>query len=417
MHRPTSTHASHGPDHDPVDHVPSATEAVALRSLVASLAITAVGVLPGFLVSANAVQIRAELAISTSMFGLILAAFFAVGGLGAPLGGRLADRLGWRRGVGISAILSACTLVGFATIVDSPTALLLVLVLGGVTLGLTGPTGNLVLADEMPAHRLGLVFGVKQSAIPVATIFAGFAVPLIALSAGWRWTFVGGLVFAALAVATTGSVRRAAPGSIRQGHRVPLDASADLVLVGIAGGLAMTAAGGMAAFLVTSAVDLGVSEGAAGTLFAVASLVGLTVRVVAGQAADRTRSLGFRPASVMMLGGAIGYVLLATRMPALLVPGVVLAFGCGWSWAGLMNYGIVRTHPAHVATATGTVQLGTTLGVAAGPIVLGVTADLAGYRAMWIVAAASAACGAGIMAVAARRLGTRDTIGSGFVPR
>lgn len=407
MHRTTSSstceHVEPGGHRE--DRRPPSTRTGALRSLVASLAITAAGVLPGFLVSANAVRIRAELTISTSAFGLMVAVFFAVGGLGAPLGGRLVDRLGWRRGLGVSAILSACTLVGFATLVQSPTMLLALLVLGGVTLGLTGPTGNLVLADEMPVHRLGLVFGIKQSAIPVATIFAGFAVPLIALSSGWRWTFAGGLAFPLLAAATTRSFGHAATTSVRGDRRVRLDGSSDLVLAALGAALAMTAAGGMAAFLVTSAVDLGVAEGTAGTLYAVASLLGLSVRVVAGQAADRTRTLGFRPTAIMMLAGAIGYVLLATRTPVLLVPGMLLAFGCGWSWAGLMNYGIVRTNPGHVATATGTVQLGATLGVAAGPIVLGVTADLAGYRAMWVVAALSATFGAAVMAVAARRIG------------
>ncbi len=83
---------------------------------------------------------------------------------------------------------------------------------------------NAALAEHVPAHRQGLSFGVKQAAVPVATLLAGVAVPTVALTAGWRWAFVvaAGAALAALpAVPRTGRDRRAraASGGRYGGHR------------------------------------------------------------------------------------------------------------------------------------------------------------------------------------------------------
>ena len=39
------------------------------------------------------------------------------------------------------------------------------------------PAANLLIARAVPAHRQGLAFAVKQSAIPMSTLLAGVAVP------------------------------------------------------------------------------------------------------------------------------------------------------------------------------------------------------------------------------------------------
>src|SRR5690606_19508698 len=56
--------------------------------------------------------------------------------------------------------------------------------------------------------RQGIAFGIKQSAIPLATLLGGIAVPAITLSVGWRWTYVAGATFAVLAAALVVSDRR-----------------------------------------------------------------------------------------------------------------------------------------------------------------------------------------------------------------
>lgn len=59
---------------------------------------------------------------------------------------------------------------------------------------------NLTLSRYVPAHRLGLSFGIKQAAIPLATLLAGAAVPAVALTLGWRWAYGIGAVLALAAL-------------------------------------------------------------------------------------------------------------------------------------------------------------------------------------------------------------------------
>ena len=84
---------------------------------------------------------------------------------------------------------------------------------------------NLTLARSVPASRLGLSFGIKQAAIPIATLLAGAAVPTVALTIGWRWAYLIGAAVALLAAARD-PARRRRPGpqlghARRAGHRAP----------------------------------------------------------------------------------------------------------------------------------------------------------------------------------------------------
>lgn len=41
----------------------------------------------------------------------------------------------------------------------------------------------------MATGRRGFAFGVKQSAVPLTAMLAGLAVPVFAVTVGWRWAF------------------------------------------------------------------------------------------------------------------------------------------------------------------------------------------------------------------------------------
>ena len=56
---------------------------------------------------------------------------------------------------------------------------------------------------------------------------------------------------------------------------------------------------------------------------------------------------------------------------AALVVGVVLGFGLGWAWPGLMNFAVVRLHPQAPAAATSITQTGVYAGGCLGPLSLG----------------------------------------------
>ena len=70
-----------------------------------------------------------------------------------------------------------------------------------------------------------------------------------------------------------------------------------------------------------------------------------------------------------------------------LTVGVVLGFGLGWAWPGLMNFAVVRLHPQAPAAATSITQTGVYAGGCLGPLALGALAgarrlpgDVAGRR-------------------------------------
>jgi predicted MFS family arabinose efflux permease len=100
--------------------------------------------------------------------------------------------------------------------------------------------------------------------------------------------------------------------------------------------------------------------------------------------------------------GAAGLALLATPFPP--VVGVVLGFGFGWSWPGLMNFAVVRLHPQSPAAATSITQTGVYAGGCVGPLGLGALAAATSYAVMWTVAATAMVGAAVLMLLGSRML-------------
>ena len=86
---------------------------------------------------------------------------------------------------------------------------------------------------------------------------------------------------------------------------------------------------------------------------------------------------------IIGLGAGAAYALLATQARGLVVVGVLLAFGAGWGWPGLLHFALVERFPDTPGAATGVVQTGLAAGTAVGPIVFGVLVDAFGYGPAW----------------------------------
>jgi MFS family permease len=184
------------------------------RPVVLAVAVATAGVLPAFLTGGLAVQVRGELDFGAGALGLAVAAFFATSSLASALMGSLVERIGSHRGMRLAAVGSATSLLGVSLFAGSWEGLVTCLVLGGLANAVAHPATHLSLAREVPAGRQGFSFGIKQAAIPTATLLAGLAVPGIAITFGWHWAFAGGAALA-LAVALfvpAGTAR--APGAI-----------------------------------------------------------------------------------------------------------------------------------------------------------------------------------------------------------
>lgn len=383
------------------------------RVLAAAITVSMTGVLPPMLTGTLGERVKTDLALSDTGFGLVLACFFLTAGLGSTFGGRLADRIGWRRSSRLAALGGIVVLVTLAAGARSTWALASVLAAGGFVGAVAMPAGSLAIARELPIARQGLLFGLKQTAIPLSGLLAGVSVPAIALTIGWRWAYAVGAVVAlsALVLVPTSPEETAATSpSTNVPASQPLPRAYRLLSLG--GASAAVAISAMVAFLLVSAVDAGLSEGAAGILIAAASATGLTVRVTSGWLADRTGSRGFRPVAAMQAVGALGFLLLAVHLPATVVLGALIAYGVGWGWPGLFHFGAVL-HSRHApGAAVGMVQVGLATGSAFGPLLFGAVADTAGYSVAWLGAAALLALAATLVGIGSTRLAAPVEVGA-----
>ena len=259
---------------------------------------------PGFLVGALALQIRGDLDVSVAAVASGVTVFFAAGALGAGPGGRLAERVGALRAMRGCLLVTAACLVAAAALAQSLLVLLALLAVAGVSNAITQPAINLFMADEVPLERQGLAFGIKQSAIPAAVLASGLALPLVALPFGWRPTFVG---FAAVALVIAGIVGRSARTFAASQPRPPAPRpTRALVVTAVGAALASAGPNSLGAYLVASAVDIGIAEGVAGVLAAAGSGVSLITRVIFGQRADRRHDYGFAAVIGLLVTGSLG---------------------------------------------------------------------------------------------------------------
>jgi MFS family permease len=357
-----------------------------VRAVFGATATTIACVVPVFLVGGLAVQMGAELGFTPAGLGLAVSVYFGVSALASVPSGALVERYGPAPVARAGILLAAGSLLAIATLARSYALLLVLLGISAAANALGQLASNTALSQGVPTGRQGLSFGVKQAAIPVSTMLAGAAVPVVALTVGWRWAFV---VAAGAALATLTVVPPGRDGPARAPRVGGGRATAALVVIGAAATLAAGAANGLGTFLVDASVARGFAPGLAGLTLTLGSAVCVAARVLSGWLADRRTGGHLALISGMLVLGAAGLGLLALPGTAPLVLGVTLGFGLGWAWPGLMTFAVVRLHPRSPAAATSITQTGVYAGGCLGPLLLGTTAAHAGYPAMWLTAAAA----------------------------
>ncbi|MHA4946226.1 MFS transporter [Micromonospora sp. SD19] len=381
-----------------------------VRASAGAVATTVACVLPVFLLGGLAVQMGTDLGFSPAGLGLAVSVYFGVSALASVPSGRLVERYGPAVVARSGILLAAGSMLAVAAFARSYPVLVGLLALSAAANALGQLASNTALAQHVPARRQGLSFGVKQAAIPVSTLLAGAAVPTIALTAGWRWAFVAAAV---AALTTLAAVPRQLPDPARRaGATRAARATVALVVIGAAATLASGAANALGTFLVDSAAARGLSPGLAGLTLTLGSAVCVAARVGAGWLADRRDTGHVALIAAMLLVGAVGLGLLAVTGSVPLVVGVVLGFGLGWAWPGLMNFAVVRLHPQSPAAATSITQTGVYAGGCLGPLSLGPLAAHLGYPAMWTTAAVAMLLAAALM-LAGSRLLTRVAAAAG----
>ncbi|MGF1617143.1 MAG: MFS transporter [Acidimicrobiia bacterium] len=364
--------------------------------------------LPVFLVGGLAVQIRSDLGFSESALGAAVTIGFAAGALAAPFGGRIADRLGARTSLYTGALLAVIALLGIGLVADTWGVLVLFLVVTGVSIAVTDPGLAILVGRAIRPQRQGLAFGIKEASIPAATLVAGLAVPVIALTVGWRWAFGVGLVPLLVVVFLLPRVvRDSEPSSpvakLAAGAAIGTTRQRAIVLSAVAAALGTAAASGVGVFLTESAVAMGMTQGNAGFLLAVGSGAGIVARISAGLAADRTGGTQFKLISLMLAVGAVTIALGGTGSTAFLVVGTIGAFTGGWAWTGIFFLSLIKSSPSTPGAVAGIGTFSLGVGNASGPLLFGLIAENASFATAWLVAGVAAGIGAVLMAAAHRQ--------------
>lgn len=381
-----------------------------LSPTAAAVAVTVIGMLPVYLLGGLAVQVRGELELGRTGLGALVAVFFAGAAAGSLLGGRSADRLGSSRVMRIAAGGGAVALLTAAA-APSPLSFALALVVGGVASGAGQPASNAVIATAVAPDRRGRAYGAKQAAIPAGVLLGGLAVPVFGVTVGWRWAYVAAGAVALVVPLLVPTARPRADDRRGRSGRAQQAAGAyrlaPLAVLAVGTTLGAAVGNSFGAFFVETAVAAGQAPGSAGLLVAAGSGLGILARLGVGSVADRRDGRWLLVVAGMMLAGVPAAALLALGEPAALVPAVVLAYGIGWAWAGLLNHAVTLLHPDEPGRATGVTQSGVAVGGALGPLGFGRLADALSLGAAWTAVALLAVLAAGAVVVG-RQLLLRD---------
>jgi MFS family permease len=345
-------------------------------------------------------DLESHYGMSAAALGALLQAAAVGNALALILAGGLVDQQGVRvpmivGGIGAGATLALGALAPSAWVLGGA------LVVFGVFGSFVAVAGSVAVFHAFGAARRGLAMGVRQMSISLGGLLAAVLLPGLSYLGGIRLAFtICGILTAISAVAFgLASARGLAHGAARP----PFEPVAVLRIPGmprlmLVGMLLITTLTTVLTFGVTALVDDGASRVAGAALVAVISLAAVTARLFWGRLADgaggtrRRRTLC--EVAVVACAGALLYWA-ATRVgPGLELP--VMAFFAFGALGFNGVFYVIAGELAGPGRAGQAVGLGSTVlfgGSALAAVPLGALADVAGYQALWPVAAACAALG------------------------
>lgn len=354
----------------------------------------------------------AGLGAGPAMLGLVVGAYSAANLPANLVGGVLVDRIGRRRVALLGLALAVVTVAAYP-LAGTPTQLVAVRLAHGIAGGVLVPAVFALAGDRAPAGATGRTMGRLGALIGAAAVVAPAGAGAVRQLAGTDAVFliVAGLLAVGWVVAWLGvTEHREAPGSQAVEEEAPAPGPRPvrvgrLLLLGplrraLAATATMTAAvGALAAFLPARAEALGASPALVGALFTLYALAAAAVML--GPLAGRVDHGDGEVALAVGLGILALALVLTALAPALAVALVAMAvFGVG--------YGLV--FPS--ATATASLVAGTgargrafglfnaafSVGLAAGPPLLGWLAERVPATDPFLIAAGLCLAAAGTLA-------------------
>ncbi len=341
-------------------------------------------------------ELQSEFGLSAAGLGALLAAGFIGNAVILIPAGTLVDRIGPRRPLLIGGPLSGAALVGAGL---APNAALVgaFLFVFGVVGAFVAVAGTVSVFHGFDADRRGMALGVRQMSVSAGGLVAAGLLPGLAALGGLRLSLIASGVLAA--VLATGFGLASPPGALHAPATVSrrIDVAGLIRIPGIArvaaiAAVHVTVLTAALNFSVPAIRDAGSSAPVGAALFAVVSLSAMIARLVWGRVADRgdglRRRATLRDVGLVTLVGALLYWAAGPVGPGAQLPAMfVFAFGAMGANGLLYLIAGELTGPARAGQAVGLVSMVLFGWSALMSPLLGRIADIAGFDALWPIAA------------------------------
>lgn len=300
--------------------------------------------------------------------------------------GAVVDAIGERFVLVSSLALTAAALGGAVAVHDSPVLLGLLLFVAGAAAAGTSSASGRVVVGWFPPRRRGTAMGIRQMSQPVGVGLAAIAIPVVAAGPGIGWALVVPAAFAAVmalacAFWVVDPARPPRPVDVPAAN--PYRGNTYLNRIhGVSMLLVIPQFTVWTFMLVWLQVGEGWGPGAAGTLVALAQVLGALGRIGAGHLSDR---VGSRTVPLRWVAVAAGTTMLALGATielgwAVAVPLMMLATMITVADNGLAFTAVAeRAGPFWGGRALGLQNTGQYLTATAVPPVIGAIIPLWGY--------------------------------------
>lgn len=360
--------------------------------LLATMIVQALATMSLLTLPVVAPVVAQSLQISTAYLGLYVAIVYTGAVAASLMSGTAVRRFGAIRASQAGLLLCGTGLC--LSLAQSPWCMAAGAALIGLGYGPITPSSSHLLARTTPAHRMSLVFSIKQTGVPLGGLLAGLIVPGLVGLTNWQSAFAAVGLSCLVCVMAIQPLCASLDSDREPGQRLTFGTglSGPLRLVFSHQALAVLAGVSflfsiaqlsLTTYMVTFLhEELSTGLVKAGAMLAVAQAAGVAGRLLWGYISDR-----YLGAIRMLMVLALMIAIAAVAVPFLksldsgaMTLGVLALFGASAvGWNGVYLAEVARQAPVGMAsTATGGTLSVTFLGVVVGPPIFGLIAALTG---------------------------------------